>query len=37
MNIGQVSSKVLEGLVSFDLNLQPVPALATSWQQSEDG
>lgn len=37
MNIGQVSSKVLEGLVSFDLNLQPVPALATSWQLSEDG
>lgn len=37
MNIGQVSSKVLEGLVSFDLNLQPVPALATSWQVSEDG
>jgi len=37
MNIGQVSSKVLEGLVSYDLNLQPVPALATSWQVSEDG
>lgn len=37
MNIGMVSSKVLEGLVSYDLKLQPVPALATSWQVSEDG
>ena len=37
MNIGMVSSKVLEGLVSYDLNLQPVPALATSWAQSADG
>jgi peptide/nickel transport system substrate-binding protein len=37
MNIGQVSSKVLEGLVSYDLNLQPVPALATSWQTTPDG
>lgn len=37
MNIGQVSSKVLEGLVSYDLNLQPVPALATSWNTAPDG
>lgn len=37
MNIGQVSSKVLEGLVSYDLNLQPVPALATSWKVAPDG
>ena len=37
MNIGMVSSKVLEGLVSYDLNLQPVPALATSWEQAKDG
>ena len=37
MNIGQVSSKVLEGLVSYDLNLKPVPALATSWTTSPDG
>ena len=37
MNIGQVSSKVLEGLVSYDLNLRPVPALATSWKTSADG
>ena len=37
MNIGMVSSKVLEGLVSYDLELKPVPALATSWEQSTDG
>jgi peptide/nickel transport system substrate-binding protein len=37
MNIGQVSSKVLEGLVSYDLDLKPVPALATSWSTSPDG
>lgn len=37
MNIGQVSSKVLEGLVSYDLNLQPVPALASSWKVAADG
>lgn len=37
MNIGMLSSKVLEGLVSYDLNLQPVPALATSWEQAADG
>ncbi|HSI61160.1 MAG TPA: ABC transporter substrate-binding protein [Ideonella sp.] len=37
MNIGMVSSKVLEGLVSYDLELKPVPALATSWDQSTDG
>ena len=37
MNIGMVSSKILEGLVSYDLDLKPVPALATSWEQSTDG
>jgi peptide/nickel transport system substrate-binding protein len=37
MNIGMVSSKVLEGLVNYDLDLKPVPALATSWEQSTDG
>jgi peptide/nickel transport system substrate-binding protein len=37
MNIGMVSSKILEGLVSYDLELRPVPALATSWEQSADG
>jgi peptide/nickel transport system substrate-binding protein len=37
MNIGQLSSKILEGLVAFDLNLQPIPALATRWEVSPDG
>lgn len=37
MNIGMVSSKILEGLVSYDLNLKPVPALARSWTVSPDG
>ncbi|WPB55395.1 ABC transporter substrate-binding protein [Xylophilus sp. GOD-11R] len=37
MNIGQVSSKVLEGLVSYDLKLQPVPELATAWDVAKDG
>jgi peptide/nickel transport system substrate-binding protein len=37
MNIGMVSSKILEGLVSYDLDLKPVPALAESWETSEDG
>lgn len=37
MNIGMVSSKVLEGLVAYDLNLNPVPVLATSWSVAPDG
>jgi peptide/nickel transport system substrate-binding protein len=37
MNIGTLSSKILEGLVSYDLDLKPVPALATSWERSTDG
>lgn len=37
MNIGMVSSKVLEGLVAYDLNLNPVPVLATSWTIAPDG
>jgi peptide/nickel transport system substrate-binding protein len=37
MNVGMVSSKILEGLVSYDLDLKPVPALAESWQQTADG
>ncbi|CAH2599950.1 ABC transporter substrate-binding protein [Rhodovastum atsumiense] len=37
MNIGMVSSKILEGLVSYDLDLRPVPALAESWETSADG
>ncbi|MCC8978152.1 ABC transporter substrate-binding protein [Bradyrhizobium acaciae] len=33
----RVSGKVTEGLVTFDLNFNPRPQLATSWQKSEDG
>jgi peptide/nickel transport system substrate-binding protein len=31
------SSKVLEGLLSYDENLAPRPALATAWEVAEDG
>ncbi|GHT81385.1 ABC transporter substrate-binding protein [Betaproteobacteria bacterium] len=37
MFIGEVSSKIVEGLVAFDVNLNPVPALATKWEVSPDG
>ena len=37
MNVGMVSSKILEGLVSYDLDLKPVPALAESWTLTPDG
>jgi len=37
MNIGMVSSKILEGLVAYDLNLKPIPALARSWDVAADG
>nr|WP_283805528.1 ABC transporter substrate-binding protein [Bradyrhizobium tropiciagri] len=33
----RVSGKVTEGLVAFDLDFNPRPQLATSWQKSEDG
>lgn len=32
-----IASKILEGLVDFDADLQPIPALATSWEASADG
>jgi peptide/nickel transport system substrate-binding protein len=32
-----VSTKVYEGLLDYDLNGNPVPQLATSWEVSEDG
>ncbi|MDR2625316.1 MAG: ABC transporter substrate-binding protein [Zoogloeaceae bacterium] len=37
MFIGEVASKVQEGLISFDADLKPVPALATKWEVSPDG
>jgi peptide/nickel transport system substrate-binding protein len=35
--IGQVMSKVYEGLLEYDFNLKPVPGLAESWTVSPDG
>jgi peptide/nickel transport system substrate-binding protein len=37
MYIGEVASKVQEGLISFDADLKPVPALATKWEVAPDG
>jgi peptide/nickel transport system substrate-binding protein len=37
MFIGEVASKIQEGLVSFDAQLKPVPALATKWEVAPDG
>ncbi|THF62119.1 ABC transporter substrate-binding protein [Pseudothauera rhizosphaerae] len=37
MFIGEVASKIMEGLVAFDADLKPVPALATRWDVSPDG
>ncbi|RLM25949.1 ABC transporter substrate-binding protein [Brenneria alni] len=33
----KVNSKVIEGLLNYDFNLNPVPALATRWSVSPDG
>jgi peptide/nickel transport system substrate-binding protein len=35
--IGQVSTKVYEGLLEYDFNLKPIPGLAESWTVSQDG
>ena len=35
--IGQVSTKVYEGLLEYDFNLKPIPGLAQSWHVSADG
>jgi peptide/nickel transport system substrate-binding protein len=35
--VGQVSSKVYEGLLEYDFKLQPIPGLAKSWTVSPDG
>jgi len=35
--IGQVASKVYEGLLEYDFNLKPVPGLAQTWKVSADG
>jgi len=35
--IGQVTTKVYEGLLEYDFNLKPIPGLAESWTVSPDG
>mgnify|MGYP001617118014 FL=1 len=35
--IGQVTTKVYEGLLEYDFNLKPIPGLAQSWTVSGDG
>ena len=35
--IGQVTSKVYEGLLEYDFSLKPIPGLAQSWNVSADG
>ncbi|HEY0329648.1 MAG TPA: ABC transporter substrate-binding protein [Rhodopseudomonas sp.] len=34
---GTISGNVFDGLVDYDTNLKPVPALAESWETSADG
>ncbi|MEE3662061.1 ABC transporter substrate-binding protein [Brenneria sp. g21c3] len=33
----KVNAKVIEGLLSYDFDLKPIPQLATSWEISPDG
>ena len=35
--IGQVATKVYEGLLEYDFNLRPIPGLAQAWTVSPDG
>src|SRR5207245_11503318 len=35
--IGQVATKVYEGLLEYDFNLKPIPGLAESWKIGADG
>jgi peptide/nickel transport system substrate-binding protein len=35
--IGQVTSKIFEGLLEYDFTLKPIPGLAESWKVSPDG
>jgi peptide/nickel transport system substrate-binding protein len=35
--IGQVATKVYEGLLEYDFNLKPIPGLAEAWTVSADG
>lgn len=35
--IGQVTSKIFDGLLEYDFSLKPIPGLAESWKVSPDG
>ena len=35
--IGQITTKIFDGLLEYDFNLKPIPSLAESWQVSDDG
>ena len=35
--IGQVAPKVYDGLLEYDMKLNPIPSLAKSWTESPDG
>ena len=35
--VGQVATKVYDGLLEYDFNLKPIPSLAESWNVSADG
>ena len=35
--VGQVATKVYEGLLEYDFSLKPMPSLAASWAVSPDG
>lgn len=35
--LGMISTKMLEGLLTYDVDMNPSPSLATDWEVSEDG
>lgn len=35
--VGQIGSKIYDGLLEYDFQLKPLPSLAESWTVSEDG
>ncbi|MCZ8183903.1 MAG: ABC transporter substrate-binding protein [Beijerinckiaceae bacterium] len=35
--VGQVASKIYDGLLEYDFDLKPLPSLAESWTVAEDG
>jgi peptide/nickel transport system substrate-binding protein len=35
--VGQVATKVFDGLLEYDFNLKPQPSLAQSWEMAPDG